>query len=202
MSISIESINHFWFGEIKAGQVVPSQKKRWFSVDPLWDQEIRHHFEDTLLQAASGQLDEWQQSPAGALALIILLDQFSRNIYRGSSQAFAFDEKALEVAKCGVDAGVDKSLWPVQRSFFYLPFEHSESIKEQQRSVALFESLYQFVDPEFKEQFSSSLDYAREHHDLIAQFGRFPHRNAVLGRESRAEEIAFLKRDGRAYGQS
>lgn len=174
-SLTPETVLRFWFDEL-----TPEQ---WFRGGDDLDAQILARFGDALERAKAGELDGWAATPDGALALLILLDQFSRNIHRGSADAFAQDEKALTVARSAIDAKFDKAQAPERRTFFYLPLEHSEDLADQERSVALFEAL---GDP-------IQADYARRHRDIIARFGRFPHRNPLLGRPSTAEEIAFLE---------
>ncbi|MEM9684258.1 MAG: DUF924 family protein, partial [Pseudomonadota bacterium] len=147
-------------------------------------------FGEHLDPAAAGTYDAMIARPEDALALTILLDQFPRNIFRGSPQSFAYDAKALSVARQSLDLGHDGAVAPFQRTFFYLPFEHSEEMADQDRSVALFEALGD----------DNGLDYAVRHRDIVRQFGRFPHRNAVLGRKSTPEEVEFLKQPGSSFG--
>lgn len=160
--------------------------KKWFAHDPLFDQEIRSQFETLHLAAARGELNGWTETAEGALALLLLTDQFPRNLYRGSAHAFATDALARAVADRAIEAGFDKQFEPALRPFFYLPFEHGEDIASQDRSVALFEALGD----------RSSLDWAVLHRALIVRFGRFPHRNACMGRSSTAGEIAYLEDGG------
>ncbi|MGE5539440.1 MAG: DUF924 family protein [Gemmatimonas sp.] len=178
----------FWFGDV-AGDDFRSRKPLWFEPDAAFDAEVRNRFEDVHFAAARGELSSWRADPRGALALVIVLDQFPRNMYRGTARAFATDPQALAVAREAIDRGFDRQLAPVLRLFLYLPFEHSESLADQDRSVALFAELGD----------AETLDYARRHREIIARFGRFPHRNAVLGRASTAEEVAFLKEPGSSF---
>ena len=183
-----KDVLEFWFGapdSVEFGQ----RRKCWFEKDPAFDAEIRAKFEEDFEVAAKGGYDLMAQSATGALALIILLDQFPRNLYRGSARAFATDPKALTLARLAVAAGHDRRLNEVQRCFMYLPFEHSEDLADQDDSVRLFEAL---GDAEF-------LDFAIRHRDIIARFGRFPHRNAILGRDSTAAERAFLEQPGSSF---
>lgn len=177
----VDEVLAFWFSE----RVEPL----WFRSDPALDVEIRDRFGALVASAAAGALDDWLETPAGALALVILLDQFPRNIYRGTPQAFAADAKARAVADRALALGHDRAVEPTWRLFFYLPFEHSEQRADQQRSLELFTALGDV----------KLLDYAVRHHEIIARFGRFPHRNAVLGRPSTAEERAFLTQPGAAF---
>jgi uncharacterized protein (DUF924 family) len=179
----------FWFGPPPL-----AARPEWFRKDAAFDASIRTRFGGLIEQALAGQLVHWADEPQGALARILLLDQFTRNIFRDTPRAFAGDAQALAAAAALVDAGADQALQPLQRLFVYLPFEHAEDIGAQQRAVALCEALAS-ADPAFE----SFADYARRHHDVIARFGRFPHRNSILGRASTAEEEAFLQRPGSRF---
>jgi uncharacterized protein (DUF924 family) len=163
---------------------------RWFAKSAAFDAAIRLKFEPVHHAAARGDYAAWADSPEGALALLILLDQFPRNLYRGDAHAFATDPLARSIAARAVDAGLDKGVEPRLRPFFYLPFEHSESLADQDRSVALFEA----HDAETGDV--DSLKWAVMHRDVIRRFGRFPHRNPMLGRATTAEEQAFLDEGG------
>lgn len=188
-----QTILDFWFGPVsdpKYGQ----PRQVWFVKDPQFDLQIQERFGGIHQQAARGELQTWQEDPWPCLALIILLDQFSRNLFRGQPQAFASDPLALAAAQQGIDRGFESSFLPVQRWFLYLPFEHSEDLNHQLRSVQLFETLDQ-SDPEQ----AKSLTYARRHLEVIQRFGRFPHRNLILGRPSTAEEIEFLHQPGSRF---
>lgn len=182
----------FWFGT--PGQTEFGKPRQvWFRKNPEFDQEICDRFSTTYQQAASGHLDHWQQNANSCLALLILLDQFPRNMFRGTPEAFATDAKALAVAKHAVEHQFDQQLVPVQRWFVYLPFEHSERWADQVRSLQLWQMLKD--DPDS----ASPMDYAQRHADVIERFGRFPHRNQILGRQSTPEEIAFLKQRGSSF---
>jgi uncharacterized protein (DUF924 family) len=159
--------------------------RRWFAKDDAFDAEFKARFEAAHDAAASGALDHWAADAEGALALLVLLDQFPRNAWRGSGRMFATDAKALAVASAAVDAGQDRQVDPARRPFFYLPFMHSESLVDQERSVVLNAEL----DPNTRR-------YAVHHRDIIARFGRFPHRNAALGRDCTPEERMFLDEGG------
>ncbi|HEY4318817.1 MAG TPA: DUF924 family protein [Herbaspirillum sp.] len=161
-------------------------KKRWFSKDAAFDADFKARFEAAHHAAARGELDGWSAHAEGALALAILLDQFPRNAYRDSGHMFATDGKALAVADAAIAAGLDMAFDPALRSFFYMPFMHSESPAAQDRSVQLCGSLGQ----------ADTLRFAILHRDIVQRFGRFPHRNAALGRDATAEEQAFLDGGG------
>lgn len=164
--------------------------KKWFAKDDGFDAEIRTEFEAAHLAASRGELADWAATAEGALALLLLTDQFPRNLYRGSAHAFATDPMARAIAGAAVAAEFPMQLEPLLRPFFFLPLEHSESMADQDRAVALFEvHAYDSGDQD-------SLRWARIHRDLIERFGRFPHRNAALGRVSTAEETAYLEGGG------
>ncbi len=184
----IQRVIAFWFADPGApgsGQARPI----WFEEDPAFDEEVRARFTRDLERAAAGELDRLTATPEGCLALVILIDQFPRNMFRGTPKAFETDAKAREVANSALARDCDRRLTPVRRQFLYMPFQHSESLADQDRSVALFRALGD----------QQSLDYALRHRDAIARFGRFPHRNAVLGRASTPEERAFLARPDSSF---
>ncbi|MBW4443682.1 MAG: DUF924 domain-containing protein [Plectolyngbya sp. WJT66-NPBG17] len=177
----------FWFGETL------EMRKAWFVKNPEFDAEIRSRFLNTYEQAASDQLDAWIDSPESCLALVIVLDQFSRNMFRGTPRSFATDPKALKIAKRAIAAQFDQQVPPIQRFFFYLPLEHSENLDDQNESVRLYEQLRD--NPELKDTY----DYALRHRVVIERFGRFPHRNQILDRPSTPEEVEFLKQPGSSF---
>ncbi|MBI5792469.1 MAG: DUF924 domain-containing protein [Rhodocyclales bacterium] len=184
----------FWFlSPDQAGH--GAYRPQWFRKDDAFDAAIRERFGAAVESALKGSASVDQQD-ADLLATILLLDQFTRNIFRGTPRAFAGDPRALQIAEMLVTAGRDKNLTPWQRWFAYLPFEHSESLLDQERSVALFAALRRETQ---HEAFDSAHDYALRHRDVITRFGRFPHRNAILGRASTADEIEFLKQPGSSF---
>lgn len=163
-------------------------RERWYKRDDAFDAEIRRRFLALWQKAAAGELASWEDSDAGALALVIVLDQFPRNMFRGTPEAFASDALAREVARRAIDRGVDTRVDPILLEFLYLPFMHSEHLADQLHCVALFQN----ADNANEADNAENLKYAREHADIIRRFGRFPHRNRVLGRSSTEEEQAFL----------
>ena len=167
----------FWFGQ---------ERKRWFEKNPAFDEEIRARFLPLYEKALQGALEDWTGDARGCLALVILLDQFPRNMFRGTARAFAGDERARACARRILEQGWDKAMTPDERTFAYLPFEHSESIEDQELSLQLFEG-------------NPNHEWARKHWQIIRRFGRFPHRNAALGRPSTPEEIEFLKEPGSGF---
>lgn len=187
-----QAVLDFWFGPPDSPEF-GQQRSQWFRKAPDFDREIRDRFEPLYRRGAAGELDDWQTAPESCLALLLLLDQFPRNLYRGRPQAFATDDRARAAADRALSAGFDRRLLPVQRWFVYLPFEHSENWADQARSLELFATLKD--DPAS----ASAIDYARRHAEVIARFGRFPHRNAILGRESTPEEREFLQQPGSSF---
>ncbi len=186
----------FWFGE-PGTPGFGRASERWFKRDDAFDALIRERFGQTLEAARRGDCDAWQGTPLGALALVIVLDQFSRNAYRGRADAFAADAKALEAARRLVESGAHLVLPTAEhRAFAYLPFEHAESLDAQRESVRLFEALARETGQMGK---GSYVDYARRHAAVIERFGWFPHRNAVLGRASTEAECAFLREPGSSF---
>jgi uncharacterized protein (DUF924 family) len=190
----------YWFGTSDDdAEVASAQAELWWGKKPDHDDEIGARFGYLASAAAGGALDHWRGSPHGRLGLILLLDQMPRVIHRGTAAAFAQDSRAREVASRGLASGGDRLLRPIHRVFFYMPFQHSESLDDQERSVELYRELAAAVRPEWRETFEEYLDYAKRHHDVIARFGRFPHRNATLGRESTPEEVEYLKQPGSGF---
>jgi uncharacterized protein (DUF924 family) len=169
-------------------------RAQWFRKDDGFDAQIRERFDALIDAAIDGGLRAWEATPHGALARLIVLDQFTRNVYRGTPRAFAGDAQALALAVALTDAGQDRLLPPMLRAFAYLPFEHAEDLAMQARAVELFQRLSQ-AQPGF----DGMLDYAERHQEVIARFGRFPHRNAILGRASTPQEVEFLRQPGSSF---
>ncbi|MEO5626791.1 MAG: DUF924 family protein [Dokdonella sp.] len=190
----------FWFGtHADDADVIKDRGALWFGGGTDVDASIRTHFGELREAAITGLLDDWLVCARGRLALVILADQFSRNLFRADAHAFAHDELARAWCEQGLDAGIDCDLRPIERVFFYLPLEHSEVLADQQRSVALFRALLDEVDADVRPAFANFLDYAQRHRDIIERFGRFPHRNAALERASTAQEVAFLAQAGSSF---
>lgn len=168
------NILHFWFSE--------KSRKYWFNQSDIFDEEINNRFSQHLLEANDRKYDHWKNQAQSALALVILLDQFSRNIYRLSPKAYNGDEYARQIALYVIDKQLDTELSKEEKSFLYMPFMHSESLSDQELSVKLFKEA----------ELKHSIPYAIEHHDIIKRFGRFPHRNAILGRHSTQAELDYL----------
>jgi uncharacterized protein (DUF924 family) len=195
-----EAIHEFWFGTDADDVKTAEQKKKlWWSKDTAIDKIIAQRFEKSTLAAVDGSLNHWKTIPRGVLALILLTDQFPRNMYRGTPASFACDHIALQLSLQALEQGVDKLLRPIERVFVYLPLEHSESIGDQERAVQLFAQLAGEVPAAQKSTFDGFHQFAISHRDIIARFGRFPHRNQILGRASTEQEIAFLKTAGSSF---
>lgn len=203
MDDEVAAVLGFWFGD--AGDdaaVAQRQAKLWWGKDEAVDADMRDRFTGLLNRAMAGALDPWAATPAGLLGLIVLTDQFPRNIHRGTPLAFAADELARRWARLALERGMAAAMRPIERVFCYLPFEHSEALADQQLSVALFEALAQEMQAPDKaagEIFANFAEYARRHLEIVRRFGRFPHRNAILGRVSTPEETEFLKQPGSSF---
>ncbi len=183
----------FWFADsLAADAELGPHMRRWFGQDPAFDQAIAGRFGAVIRRAGSGELDGWKATARGRLALIILLDQLTRNAFRGSAAAFAFDPEALRLCAEGLASGADRELAPVERQFFYLPLLHSEQLADQRRSIACFKTLAAEARGPQGRHFTAWIRIARRSRWIIAAFGRFPHRNAVLGRRSTLPEAGFL----------
>jgi len=198
----IEKILAFWFKEqeLTAPQI-DRRMDTWFGEDAVFDHEIEKEFSDDVERACNGELDHWADEPQGRLALIILIDQFRRNLYRGTAKAFSHDKVALKLCVEGAMERKDKGLTPIQRVFFYMPLQHAESRKVQAKSVELYDRLAESVSPTLQETFLTVAQFAELHKDIVDQFGRFPHRNSLLGRENTPEENEYLAGDSPDFGQ-
>jgi len=210
-------VREFWFGKSLTGsgpghaemasraQELTRRMEVWFERDPLRaqarDELVRTGFAALLERAARGELAHWADSPRRCLSLIILLDQFPRQIYRGTARAFAYDAQALGYALQGMQSAADAALNLVERLFFYMPLQHAESIDVQDESVAACQRLVNESPPELRSSFEQSLVYARAHREMIRRFGRFPHRNVILGRSHTAAETAWLREHADTFGQ-
>jgi uncharacterized protein (DUF924 family) len=180
-----QEILDFWFGR-EGEEGYGEFREAWFTKDPEFDREIRDRFEPVYEEAAAGGLDHWKSEARSCLALIIVLDQFPRNMYRGDARTYAADEKAREAARYAIEHAYDRELSPYGRLFAYLPFEHSEELDDQRLSVELFRGLATEMGSE------DLLGYAVRHLEIVERFGRFPHRNEILGRRTTPEEAEFL----------
>jgi len=199
--MAYEELLEFWFGNLANGFADAPHRRRWFRVDASFDEEIRSRFGGLIEAALDGGLREWLADVHGRLAYVLLTDQFTRNVFRGTAKAFAGDSFALAAARDGVAMRADAQLGYDERAFFYVPFEHSESPVDQHTAVGLFTLLRDDSPRGQRRQTTTTLRFAVGHRDVVLRFGRFPHRNAVLGRTSTDEEIAFLATAAR-FGQA
>lgn len=200
--IRIDRILAFWFKahELSAPQI-DGRMDIWFGEDPVFDHEIAKEFADDVEEASTGRLDHWAHKPHGRLALILLLDQFRRNIYRNSAEAFARDKAALKLCVEGAMEKKDAGLTPIQRVFFYMPLQHAESRKVQAKSVQIYRRLAEAVSPTYRETFETIAQFADLHRDIVERYGRFPHRNRLLNRKNTPDEDEFLAGDAPTFGQ-
>jgi uncharacterized protein (DUF924 family) len=194
------SVHEFWFGtEADDAAVIKQQSALWWSKDPDTDERLRRRFEPSVNSAARHGLNAWADTPQGLLSLILLTDQFPRNIYRATPKAFVFDAVARAWCLDGLARKVDHALRPIERVFFYLPLEHAESLEHQEQSVRLYSDLLEDVPRAQKSLFEVYVEYAVRHRDIIARFDRFPHRNAIFGRLSTPQELEFLAQPGALF---
>ena len=200
--IRIDAVLAFWFKEheLSAPQI-DRRMDIWFSEDPVFDHEIEKEFADEVAKASKGQLDHWTSKSHGRLALIILIDQFRRNIHRNTAKAFSKDQLALKLCVQGAMEKADRELTPIQKVFFYMPLQHAESRKVQAKSVELYRRLAETVSPTLRETFMTVAQFAELHKDIIDRFGRFPHRNQLLNRENTLEENEYHAGDAPDFGQ-
>ncbi|MDX1481019.1 MAG: DUF924 family protein [Woeseiaceae bacterium] len=200
--IRIDAVLSFWFQEkeLSAPQI-DGRMDVWFGEDALFDEQIRSEFADDVEKASADELDHWAKTPRGRLALILLIDQFRRNLFRGTPEAYSCDAKALKLCVEGAMSKGDAGLTPIERVFFYMPLQHAESRKVQAKSVDIFNRLANAVSPTYRETFMTIAQFAELHRDIVDRFGRFPHRNKILGRENTAEEAEYLAGDAPTFGQ-
>lgn len=170
----IDELLSFWFSD--------AVKKLWFNSTPAFDEELRIKYLPLLEKAQNGDLNHWQEDPLGALSLVIILDQFPLNMFRRQPRSFATEQQSRQIAELAVTKGLDQQLDGAQKAFLYMPFMHSENLEDQDKSVDLFE----------KAGLTDNLKYAKHHREIVRRYGRFPHRNSILGRQSTAEEIRYL----------
>lgn len=190
----------WWFGSAESPvEAVKAREKLWFGKRKANDTQARERFGELVDQALAGGLREWAEQPPGWLALVLLLDQLPRMIYRNTPKAYAGDQRAQALVQHGLKLGRDQHLEPLQRTFIYLVLEHSEDLDAQNQAIARFSSLLPLLPATDCDYFTQSLDYARRHQKVIARFGRFPHRNKILGRPSTDEEVEFLTKPGSSF---
>ena len=195
-----DEVLDFWFGAPgSATEIAARQRPLWFAKSAANDQIVVARFAETLGAAGQGELSDWAATPRGRLALIVVLDQFPHHIHRNHGLSFAYDAQSLALALDMIQRGEDARIAPIERVFAYLPLEHAESMAMQDLSVAQYEKLAAEAIPAEQGLFEGFLDYARKHRDVVARFGRFPHRNELLGRPSTPDEIEFLKQPGSRF---
>ena len=200
MSAPWQALLGWWFGQGgTAREIVAQQQRLWFGYRPEQDDQARERFGDLCEQSLAGGLQEWADDGHGWLALILLLDQLPRMIHRGTPRAFAGDPRARQLLRDGMAQGRDRQLAPIERVFVYLVLEHAEQLDDQELAVARFTALRDQAAAEDRPAFDDFLDYAERHHAVIARFGRFPHRNAILGRASSDAEQAYLAQPGAGF---
>jgi uncharacterized protein (DUF924 family) len=199
-AVTPSEVLRFWFGD-PSDEAYGSPRDFWFQGTAALDAEIRNRFAGAVEEALAGGFEDWPQHPQGTLALVILLDQFTRNIHRGTPRAFAGDARAQAITVEAMDLDLDRGLAPLERWFLWMPLQHAESLALQARAVASYEALVAEAGPLETQRLTLdvALDYARRHAAIIARFGRFPHRNAILGRPSSLEETRFLTEPGSSF---
>jgi uncharacterized protein (DUF924 family) len=197
-----EDILQFWFGDAAESPAkAEARMPLWFTASAETDAECRERFGPAVEAAGRGERDAWMQAPRSALALVLLHDQFPRNIWRGAVRAFAHDARALAVARHAVGAGLLHAVAPIEQQFFTFPYQHSESLDAQRESLRLCRGIVAAAPPEWRPCLETFVPYAQQHFEIIERFGRFPHRNAVLGRVPSAAEREYLERGGETFGQ-
>ena len=202
MTVSVDpgDVLWFWLGNLDGdGLADEPLRQRWWRKDDAFDQEIRGKFEPIWQAIMANEREAWLEQPHSRLAYLIVLDQFSRNMFRGTPQAFAGDARALKAAADGVETGVDQRLHGHERVFFYMPFMHSEELAMQERCVDLFAAFRDETTGRVNEAVAGNVDFAKRHLVIVERFGRFPHRNEVLGRKSTPNELEFLRQPGSSF---
>jgi uncharacterized protein (DUF924 family) len=190
----------FWFGDVDSiGRSDVMHSRRWFMRDEAFDREIADRYAETYADVRAGLREAWLDDPRGRVAYVIVLDQFARNMFRGTARAFEGDRQSLAAAVEGVARHDDAALTVSERSFLFMPYMHSEDIDMQERSVALFTELAANAPSELRGSMVAAVQYAEKHREIVARYGRFPHRNTALGRESTPEEIAFIAQPGSGF---
>ena len=201
-SALIRDVTQFWLGPcLESPETAYARRDWWYRGGKPVDDEIRDRFGALVPRACAGELADWQETPQGALALILLLDQFTRNLYRNTTDAYAGDARAFEIVCRAIDRKLDLDLHPVERIWLYHPFHHSEQVEEQDRGLALLDAVLNAAPEPWHRYVRRSIKGWTRHRNIVARFGRFPHRNAVLGRECTEEELTFLADDGESFGQ-
>ena len=200
MDSRVDEILQYWYGDfVQEGQAVEERAKFWFGKSDLVDKEIKDRFSGDVEHVINGENHHWLQQPKGRLACIILLDQFCRQIFRDTSRAFEYDPMALKFCLDGIGMGHDLALTRPLRYFYYLPLEHSENLEHQKQCVAAYQAMADEAPVEFRRIYDDAVGYADKHLVIIERFGRFPHRNRILGRTSTPQELEFLKQPGSSF---
>ncbi|MDH3702365.1 MAG: DUF924 domain-containing protein [Alphaproteobacteria bacterium] len=198
----IAKIVDYWLGpSLESPEAAFARRDVWYDASPAVDDEIRSRFGALMPPALAGDLIDWQETPDGALALVLLLDQFTRNLYRNTPEAYAGDASSFEIMNRAIDRTLDRELHPVPRIWLYHPFHHSEEIEEQDRGIGLLKTILSGAPEPWHPYIERSIWGWGRHRDIVARFGRFPHRNEVLGRVSTEEERAFLAESQQSFGQ-
>ena len=198
----VEEVLKYWFGHVEETALPSAHRTEvWFGGKKETDDEVKGNFSSDLQNAIAGKYVDWEKDPHSYLALIIIFDQFSRHIYRNAPQAFAQDQMALDLCLRGVQQEFDHALSLIERVFFYMPLMHSENLEMQSTSVRAYQILVNLSFPETRSVYENFLEYAVKHYEVIRRFGRFPHRNILLGRPSTAEELEFLKSSSSPFGE-
>ena len=202
MPHTIPAITAFWLGPaLESPDQALARKDFWYRGGPAVDAEIRQRFGPQVDEACAGGLAEWEGSSEGAFAMILLLDQFTRNLFRGTADAWKGDPRAFQIVNRAIDAGLDRGLHPVERIWLYHPFHHAEDVAAQDQGLALLNALRDAAEPAWKPYVERSIEGWTRHRNIVAEFGRFPHRNTTLGRPSTPEELEFMAKDGERFGQ-
>ena len=198
----VSEITAFWLGpSLQSPESASNRRDWWYRGGTAVDEEIGARFGGSVVEACNGNLSDWLETPNGALALILLLDQFTRNLYRNTPEAYRGDSLAMVSVNHAIECAVDRKLHPVARIWLYHPFHHSELVAEQDRGIEILTDLKQHSPPDWQPYVQRSIEGWSRHRDIVARFGRFPHRNQVLGRVSTDEEQAYLKSHGQSFGQ-
>ena len=196
----IEDILQYWLGDLdQDGLAAPERQKMWFQKSEATDRDIRTRFEPDYEAIVGGEREDWLETPRGTLAYVIVLDQLARNMFRETAKMYAADDLALSAVGRALERGWDEELLAQERTFLYMPLMHSESLPDQERCCTCFGRLAEEGSENARRRARGNLDYARRHRDIVAQFGRFPHRNEILGRETTAEEAQFLTQPGSSF---
>ena len=197
-----EEVHRFWFADtLVYPRAAEERNTVWFDASPDFDAEVRTRFESIIDAAARGELSDWENAPRSCAALVVVLDQFPRNAYRRTAAAFAHDALALRTTKHAVDARHLDALSVPERAFLLMPYQHIEDVSVQREGLRLFEGMEEDAEPQWRAFAGNVLRYARAHLEIVERFGRFPHRNAILGRPSTAVEIEYLESNSNAFGQ-